>query len=69
MQAFTSELEAALFSLKNTNSEVALPGDYNMNLTNLECSLSFEEFLDSMLSNSFYPQITLPTRMDLNTCL
>ena len=68
IQTFTSELEAVLFSLKNTNSEVVLCGDYNINLLNLECRVSFEEFLDSMLSNSFYPQITLPTRLDRNIC-
>ena len=61
-------MEAVLPSLKNTNAEVVLSGDYNINLLNLECRLSFEEFLDFMLSNSFYPQITIPTRLDRNIC-
>ena len=68
IQIFTSELAAVLFSLKNTNSEVELCGDYNINILKLECRLSFEEFLESMLSNSFYPQVTLPTRLDRNIC-
>ena len=68
IQTFTSELEAVLFSLKNTNSEVVLCGDYNIKLLNLDCRVSFEEYLDSMLSNSFYPQITLPTRLDRYVC-
>ena len=66
IQTFTSELEAVLFSLKNTNFEVVLSGYYNNNLLNLECRLSFEQFLDSMVSNNFYPQITLPIRLDRN---
>ena len=55
IQTFTSELDAVLFNLKNTNSEVILSGDYNINLLNLECRLSFEDFHDSMLWNSLSP--------------
>ena len=39
MQSFPSELEAVLFSLENTNAEVVLSGDYNINLLYLECRL------------------------------
>ena len=65
IQTFTSELKTDLFSLK---TQILKSGDYNITPLNLECGLSFEEFLDPMLSNSFYTQITLPTRLGRNTC-
>ena len=55
-------------SLRDKNSEVLLAGDYNINLFQLKTRDTHEDFFDNMLSNGFYPKITLPTRLDRNTC-
>ena len=65
---FTTEIENLLAELRDKNREVLLAGDYNINLLQLETREAYEDFFDNMLSNGFYPKITLPTRLDRNTC-
>ena len=40
-----------------------MTGDLNINLLNVNVKLIFNEFLDIITSHSFYPHITLPTRL------
>ena len=61
---FTSKIENLLAGLWDKISEVLLAGDYDMNLLQLETRETYKD----MLSNGFYPKITLPTRLDRNTC-
>ena len=49
--------------LDRTNVDVVLPGDYNINLLKINERAKFAEFFYYMLSHSFYPKITLPTRI------
>ena len=39
-----------------------------MNLLNVDVRKAFSDFVDSMLSNSLFPRITLPTRLDKISC-
>ena len=42
LQTFTDELESVLIPMKDTNSEIVVAGDYNINLFNVEAWLSHE---------------------------
>ena len=68
ISTFTDEFENVIHVLEKLNSEILIAGDYNINLLNLDIRQAFSDFFDSMLSNSFYPRITLPTRLGKNTC-
>ena len=50
-----------LTTLGNFKCEILLTGDLNINLLNVKHI--FNEFLDIITSHSFYPHITLPTRL------
>ena len=64
INAFTMELEPILQELSSTNAEVLIGGDYNINLLKINGEAHFSDFLDMVLGHSFYPQITLPTRLN-----
>ena len=64
VNGFISELEPILHDLSNTNSEVLICGDYNINLLKINSEQHFSYFLDTMLSYSFFPKITFPTRLN-----
>ena len=64
LNAFKAELEPILQELSSTNNEVLICGDYNINLLKLNGETHFSDFLDIMLGHSFYPKITLPTRVN-----
>ena len=68
INAFTTDIENVIHDLNRKNSEILIAGDYNINLLNLDMRQAFSDFFDSMLSNSFFPRITLPTRLDKNSC-
>ena len=68
VDAFVSELDPILEQLNKTNSGVLLAGDYNINLLQIKQKDHFGNFFDSMLNNSFYPKITLPTRFAKYSC-
>ena len=61
VNGFESELEPILNDLSNTNSEVLICGDYNVNLLKINSEQHFSNFFDNMLSHSFFPTITFPT--------
>ena len=56
-----NELEPILSDLSNTNSEVLICGDYNINLLKINSGQHFSYFFDTMLTHSFFPKITFPT--------
>ena len=64
VNGFISELEPILHDLSNTNSEVLICGDYNINLLKINSEQHFSYFFDTMLSHSFFPKITFPTRLN-----
>ena len=64
INGFVSELEPILSELSNTNSEVLICGDYNINLLKTNSEQHFSYFFDTMLSHSFFPKITFPMRVN-----
>ena len=52
-----------LTTLGNFKCEIILTGDLNINLLNVNVKPIFNEFLGIITSHSFYPRITLPTRL------
>ena len=61
---FTTEIEQILQELSTANTEVLICGDYNINLLKLAGESHLADFFDMMLAHSFYPKITLPTRVN-----
>ena len=56
--------EPILSDLIKTNSEVLICGDYNINLLKINSEPHFSYFFDIMLTHSFFPKITFPTRVN-----
>ena len=65
---FINEINPVLDTLNNKGIEIALAGDYNINLLQINERLKFSEFFDNMLSRSLYPKITFPTRIGTQSC-
>ena len=64
INAFTMEIEPVVQERSSTNAEVFICGDYNINLLKLTGESHVADFFDMMLGHSFYPKITLPTRVN-----
>ena len=62
-ETFIHEIGPILKELEKSNTESILSGDFNINLLNINEKSIFNEFLDTMIYHSFYPKITLPTRL------
>ena len=62
-QSFIKEFTPILSHLDKRNSEIILAGDYNMDLLQINRERIVGEFFYLLISRSFYPQITLPTRL------
>ena len=56
-----------LDKLSNENKDIRIMGDFNVNLINCNDDKNISNFLDTMLSHSFLPFITTPTRITRNT--
>ena len=59
---FIEELTPMLSLCEKDNSEMIITGDFNINLLKINEREIFGEFFDTLISSSFYPRITLPTR-------
>ena len=64
IKAFITELEPIIQELSSSNTEVLVCGDYNINLLKMTGEAHFSDFFEMMLGHSFYPKITLPTRLN-----
>ena len=62
-QSIISDITSILSALNTRNSEVILAGDYNIDILKIASKPICCEFLDTVNSFGFYPQITLPTRL------
>ena len=62
IQTFMNELEPVLNNLRNYKN-VVIMGDFNLNLLAFQENSNINEFLEFMISNSYFPKITLPTRL------
>ena len=68
LSAFIDELTPIISSLeKNCNNDIVIAGDFNINLLKLNENEMVSSFFDMLISHSFYPQITLPTRFTRTT--
>ena len=64
VKGFVSQIEPILSYLGDTNSEVLICGDYNINLLKVNSEPHFSYFFDTMLTHSLFPKITFPTRVN-----
>ena len=64
IKAFITELEPIIQELSSSSTEVLVCGDYNINLLKMTGEAHFSDFFEMMLGHSFYPKITLPTRLN-----
>ena len=62
-QSFINEFTPILSHLDKRYSEINLAGNYNIDLLQNNRKRIVGEFFDLLTSHSFYPQITLPTRL------
>jgi exonuclease III/predicted metal-binding protein len=65
---FIKEIEPYLEKIKADNTETVLMGDLNYDLLETHNNKSCQEYLDSMISNGLLPKITLPTKINRNSC-
>ena len=60
---FTNELSSFLVKLKNLKHSAYLCGDYNFDLLKVKINKHYCNYFDDVVSNGFFPKITLPTRL------
>ena len=60
---FINEFTSLVQALDNTNLNIVLAGDFNINLLKINESETCCEFFDLLTSQSLFPHITLPTRL------
>ena len=63
---FIQEITPILKDLESSNVEAVIAGDFNIDLLKVNEKHVFSEYFDMLTSNSFYPKITLPTRLSNN---
>ena len=59
---FLEELTPILINLQICKHEVVIAGDFNINFLNIGDKINVSDFFDTLTSNSFFPQITFPTK-------
>ena len=63
---FINEISTHLSNLESGNTDVVIAGDYNINLLKINEKNIISDYFDMLTSHSFYPKITLPTRLTNN---
>ena len=63
INTFTNELSSFLVKLKNLKHSAYLCGDYNIDLLKVKINKHYCNYFDDVVSNGFFPKITLPTRL------
>ena len=63
INTFTNELSSFLVKLKNLKHSAYLCGDYNIDLLKVKMNKHYCNYFDDVVSNGFFPKITLPTRL------
>ena len=62
LNSFINEFAHIISSLENNISHLIFAGDFNINLQKLNENDTYSNFVDTLISHSLYPLITLPTR-------
>ena len=65
---FMSEFEPYMSLIKSDQHDTVLVGDMNYNLIEAPICNKTQEYLDTMLSYELLPQITVPTKINRNSC-
>ena len=68
IEAFINELTPKIQYLLKSKAVVILCGDFNINLLQINNPPAFSDYLDILITNNFYPTITLPTRFTDASC-
>ena len=63
VKSFINEFTALLNGLSMRSKSVYLCGDYNIGLLKIRSVEDYSSFFDNIISSSFVPKITLPTRI------
>ena len=67
LDKFMEYMNNTLNKLNKEYKEIYICGDFNIDLLKCENHILYQEFYNLMTSNSFMPQITLPTRITDST--
>ena len=62
IEQFNNEFLSLLTKIKRNHKNCVLVGDFNIDLIQINQRDKFGDFLDIMITNGFYPQISMPTR-------
>ena len=65
---FMTEFEPCLDKIKKDNADTIIMGDFNYDLLETNTNQMCQEYMDSMITNGFVPKITLPTKINRNSC-
>ena len=60
---FINEIEQILHRFQSCNKDIAITGDFNIDLLKIKDRPIFNNFFETILSNGFIPKITFPTRI------
>ncbi len=63
---FIKEISPEIKKLESNKNEAIIAGDFNLDLLKLNEKNVINDYFDMLTSNSFYPKITLPTRLTNN---
>ena len=67
-QSFIDNFVPLLETLRRKNREVIIAGDYNIDLLKINVNPTYCDYMNSVVSQSFFPAITLPTRFSNRNC-
>ena len=62
-QTFIDEFTPVLYDFQKRQCEVVIAGDCNIDLLKVKQKPIFNQYLDTLISLSVFPKITLPTRL------
>ena len=68
IETFINEFAPFIQQLGNSRSNTIIAGDFNIYLLKINVRPVFCDFFDTLISNSYEPKITLPTRFSNNNC-
>ena len=65
---FIEDFEVILNKIRDLKyTQIIITGDFNLNLLNIQTNVSSATFLDTMMSYGLLPNITLPTRVNIQS--
>ena len=67
-QTFINEFIPILEHLQRVNQEVIIAGDFNIDLLKINENATLGDYFNSLVAQSLFPQITLPTRFSDRNC-